>query len=170
MSTTQTPEVLTHWKALTNPDYIGAYSLLPGEERTVEIVSVAKQPVKGTDGKETQCTVATLKGEKPFILNRTNCKTLTKVFKSPYIENWKGKKIIIYVDPNVKAFGDVVEALRIRPTAPILPTLDPKSPKWPGAVKALKEKVVTVEKIKEQYALTPENEKLLLTEMIKIDQ
>lgn len=170
MSTTQTPETLTHWKLLTDQNYIGAYSLKPGEERIVEIHAVSKQPVKGTDGTEKQCTVATLKGEKPFILNRTNCKTLTKIFKSPYIENWKGKKIIIYVDPNVKAFGDVVEALRIRPTAPILPTLDPKSPKWSGAVKALKEKIVTVEKIKEQYSLSADNEKLLLTEMIKIDQ
>lgn len=156
---------LTHWKKLTNPDYIGAYSLLPGEERTVTIESVGRQKVKGTDGKETECTVAKLKGEKPFILNRTNCKTITKVAGSPFIENWAGIKIIIYAE-NVKAFGDIVEALRVRPVAPILPELTPKSPKWKGAVEALKNATTTIDKITAVYKLTQVNRELLLTESI----
>lgn len=158
-------ESLTHWKKLTNPDYIGAYSLLPGEERTVTIENVGRQKVKGTDGKETECTVAKLKGEKPFILNRTNCKTITKVAGTPYIEKWAGIKVIIYAE-NVKAFGDVVEALRIRPIAPILPELTPKSPKWKGAVQALKDATATIDKITAVYKLTEANRELLLTEAI----
>lgn len=153
-------EQLTHWKKLTNQDYIGAYSLQPGEEKTVEIISVSKQKVKGSDGKDSDCIVATLKGEKPFILNRTNCKTLSKVFGSPHIENWRGKKIIIYAE-NVKAFGDMVDALRIRPTAPILPELTPKSPKWEGAIKAIQSGTTTIEAIEKSYSLSFENKNLL---------
>jgi len=159
-------ENLTHWKAFLNLDYMGAYSLTPGEERVVEIVSVGREMVKGSDGKEKECTVAKLKNEKPFILNRTNCKTLTKIYKTPYIEQWAGKKIIVYAD-KVKAFGEEVEALRIRPTEPQKPDLNPQSPKWPGAIKALKEKTVTMDAIEASYALTKENKKLLLAEMIK---
>lgn len=152
---------LTHWKKLTNPDYIGAYELLPGEERVVQIISVGRQKVKGTDGKEQECTVATLKNEKPFILNKTNCKTLTKLFGTPFIENWKDQRIIVFVDKNVKAFGETVEALRIKPVVPILPDLTPDSTKWAGAVEALKKKQVTVEQIEKQYKLTAEHKKQL---------
>ena len=152
---------LTHWKTLTNPNYIGAYSLQPGEERTVEIISVGKEKVKGTDGKEQECIVAVLKNEKPFILNKTNCKTLTKVYGTPFIENWKGKKIIVFAE-KVKAFGDLVDALRIKPVVPILPELTPDSPKWPGAVAALMEGTVTIEQIEAKYKLTPANKKSLV--------
>ena len=147
---------LTHWKKLTNPDYIGAYSLLPGEERIVEIVSVSRKMVKGEGGKEEECTVATLKNEKPFILNNTNCKTLTRIYGTPYIEQWYGKSIIIYA-AKIKAFGEEMEALRIRNTKPPLPVLEPNSEKWKGAIAALIAATVTMEQIESRYYLTPEN-------------
>ena len=103
---------LTHWKKLTNPNYIGAYSLQPGEERIVTITKVVRENVKGIDGKSEECTVAHLQGEKPMILNATNCKTLTKIYQTPYIEQWSGKSVIIYA-AKIKAFGEEIEALRI---------------------------------------------------------
>ena len=156
---------LTHWKKLTNIDYIGAYSLQPGEERTVKILSVGKQKVKGSDGKEAECIVAKLENEKPMILNRTNCKTLTKLFQTPFVENWKNAEVIIYAE-NVKAFGDMVEALRIRPTKPPLPELTPDSPKWVGAVEAVKAGT-TIEAIEKKYSLTTANKKLLVETLMK---
>ena len=56
---------------------------------------------------------------KPMIVNATNAKTIQKLFKSPYIEDWAGRKIEIYVE-KVKAFGELVEALRIKPTIPVV--------------------------------------------------
>ena len=158
-------EVLTHWKKLTNPDYIGAYSLQPGEKKVVKILSVGREKVKGTDGKETECTVAKLESEKPFILNKTNCKILTKVFGTPFIENWKNQKIIIHSEP-VKAFGETVDALRVVPEKPILPELTPESAKWTGAVEALVNGKTTIEAIEKSYKLTKANRELLLTESI----
>jgi hypothetical protein len=157
-------EQLTHWKQLTNPDYIGAYSLQPGEERTVEIISVSRQQVTGADGKKEECTVAILKNEKPFILNSTNCKTLTKLYGTPYIEQWQGKHIIIYA-AKIKAFGEEMEALRIKPVKPSLPELNPSHPKWKDAVKALSEGK-SIDLITSRFALSVENRELLIAEAV----
>lgn len=103
----------THWKKAFNPEYLGAYSLEPGRDIVVTIDKIEKRNVKNTDGKEEECLVAVLRGEKPFILNKTNCKTIAKVLGSPYIEQWVGKSILIGID-RVRAFGETVEALRVR--------------------------------------------------------
>lgn len=109
----------THYKRLMNPDYLGAYALDPGKDLIVTIRSVANEMIIGADGKKEECIVARF-GErdiKPMILNATNCKAITKLAGSPFIENWQGLKIQLYVE-KVKAFGDVVEALRVRPFKP----------------------------------------------------
>lgn len=104
----------THWKKLTNPDYLGAYDFQPNEERVATIKEVKMQTVTGADGKKEECIVAYFKEPfKPMILNATNCKTITKLFKTPYIQDWADKKIVIVVR-QVKAFGEMVDALRIK--------------------------------------------------------
>lgn len=109
----------THWKKLNNPDYLGAYAFDPGEEKVGTIAYVRQESVMGADGKKEECTVVhfTEKELKPLILNVTNCKAITKLYKSPYIEDWAGKAIVMRVQ-NVKAFGEVVEAVRIKPEIP----------------------------------------------------
>jgi hypothetical protein len=148
----------THWKQLTNPDYLGAYSLLPGQELTVEIVRVERKQVTGADGKKEECTVAILKDQKPMILNSTNCKTLSKIYGTPYIEEWAGKSVIIHSE-KVKAFGDVVDALRIKPTKPILPELTPTHPAWNEAAKAVK--AGKIDKVLARYSVSGDNIKKL---------
>ena len=109
---------MTHWKKLTNPDYLGAYALDEGQELILTISYVREETVTGPDGKKEDCTVIHFAEKvKPMILNVTNAKTITKIYETPYIENWAGKKIQIYV-AQVKAFGDLVDALRIRPFIP----------------------------------------------------
>jgi len=107
-------EKLTHWKQEFNYDYLGSYSLLPNEEKTLTIKETKKVKVKGSDGKDQECFVAYFsENEKPMILNKTNCKTISKIYDSPYIEQWKGIRIVIVAE-KVKAFGEVVEALRVK--------------------------------------------------------
>ena len=110
---------LTHWKKLHNPDYLGAYALEPGQELIATIKTVGKEMVSGPDGKKEECTVVHFveRDIKPLILNVTNAKIIQKVYKTPYIEEWQGRKIQIYIE-KVKAFGELVEALRIRPSIP----------------------------------------------------
>ena len=107
----------THWKQLCNPDYIGAYALPEGQDLVVKIVRVERQIVTSTNGKKEECTVALLDGQKPFILNRTNSKTITQIYGSPYIEDWAGKYIQLFA-AKTRLAGDDVECLRIRPQAP----------------------------------------------------
>lgn len=113
-------EKLTHWKKLTNPDYLGAYALEPNQDLVVTIKSIANEVVTGTDGKKETCSVMRfMENVKPLVLNATNSKTITKLLKTPYIEEWAGRKIQLYVEKNVKAFGDVVDAIRVRPFLPV---------------------------------------------------
>lgn len=111
---TQGKNTVTHWKKLTNPNYIGSHDFQPNQELTVTIESVANEMVKNMDGKEESCIVAKIRGaKKPLILNKTNCKLITKVLETPYIEQWSGGKIILYV-AKVKAFGEIVDAIRVK--------------------------------------------------------
>lgn len=111
---------LTHWKRLTNPDYLGAYALDPDQDLVVTIKSVTNELVASPDGKKETCSVMRfVEDVKPMVLNATNSKTITKLFKTPYIEEWAGRKIQLYVQKGVKAFGDVVDALRVRPFLPV---------------------------------------------------
>lgn len=109
----------THWKKLINPDYIGAYSLKEGQDLIVTIESIKREIVKGEGGRKEECTVAHLKGQKPFILNRTNQKTIQKLYNTPYIEDWIGKSIQVFATTTLsKTTNETVECLRIRPTIP----------------------------------------------------
>lgn len=108
----------THWKKLTNPNYLGAYSIENGQDLILTIKYVQEEKVTGTDGKKDDCVVCHfIENAKPMILNATNMKTITKLYKTPYIEEWAGKKIQIGIE-KVKAFGDIVEGLRIRKNIP----------------------------------------------------
>ena len=107
----------THWKKTMNPNYLGAYALEPNEDLVVEITEVKTESVMNADGRNEECLVAHLKDQKPLIVNKTNAKAIAKVCGSNYIEDWKGKQIALYIS-NVKAFGELVEAIRVRTVAP----------------------------------------------------
>lgn len=148
---------MTHWKKLTNPNYIGAYDFAPDEERTLLITKVVSELVQSPDGDKESCIVAHFKDGKPMILNKTNCKIISKLYGTPMIEDWAGKRITLVVR-KVKAFGEVTDALRIKEQKPELPELYPTHEKWEDAVKALKAGQVTIEAIKKNYKLKKEHE------------
>lgn len=109
---------MTHWKKLTNPNYLGAYSIEDGKDLILTIDTVREETVIGTDGKKDDCVVAHFQERvKPMILNATNLKMIAKIYNTPYVENWHGKKIQVGIE-KVKAFGEIVEALRVRKFVP----------------------------------------------------
>jgi len=161
--------IKTHWKKLTHPDYIGAYELMQGEkniELNVKIESVKREMITGADGKKEECTVMTIPPNRPMILNATNQKILTKALSSPFIEDWSGKTVTLYVQ-QVKAFGDTVDALRIRGKQPEikLPDFNKQSKQWIPSVEAIKngtqEIETAIKAIKTKYTFTAESEKEL---------
>lgn len=160
-------EQKTHWKKLQNPDYLGAYSLLPKEEKILTIAKITREKIIGTGGKKKEETVAHFKeAEKPMILNRTNCKTIAKVYKTNFIEEWTGKQVQIFVEM-VDAFGEQVEALRIRPCVPSvgLPFLEKETPALLKAIEHVKQGG-SVEDIRKRYQLSDEV-KLILESHVK---
>lgn len=107
----------THWKKLTSPNYTGAWDFQPGEEKTVTIKEVKQEIVQNQNGKE-ECTVAHFVEDiKPLILNKTNGGMIAKVWGTPYIEDWAGKKITLKIK-KISAFGEMVDAVRVSPERP----------------------------------------------------
>lgn len=146
----------THWKLLTNPDYIGAYWLPEGQDVTVTIDYVVREMITGTGGKKEECTVAHLRDVKPFILNATNSKTIAKLY-GPYIEDWAGQRITLFAS-TAKLAGDTVECLRIRPKVAEKvagPITDARLDK---AIESIKAGDYDTEKLRHNFALTAEQE------------
>jgi hypothetical protein len=103
-----------------NPNYLGSWDLEdhPNREITLTIDKIVDEEV-ANDGRKEVCTVVrwTDPAYKPMILNVTNKKTLCKLYKTKDTEKLRGKSIVIGTE-RVKAFGDVHDALRIRPRVP----------------------------------------------------
>ena len=162
----------THWKKTFNKDYLGAHDLDEGQELQLTIQRVAVVDVKDPQGAAKKCNVAYFKqGGKPMIFNVTACKQLKKFSGSNYMEDWPGISIQVYVDPHVKAFVEVTEALRIRDQQPRMtkPVLEPGHKKWAEAVAHFDMKQ-SLEGITKRYELTPENQQRLLDDAKKLSQ
>ena len=144
-----------HWRNFHNPDYIGAYAFQPGERKVVTIKSAAQEEVKSQRGSEDCLVVHFAENEKPLICNVTNSKAIEKVAGSGYIEDWKGTKIELYVT-EVSAFGDTVEAVRVKQTAPIIrkPELTPSHKAWEAVVKAVTQDGYTRDKVQQKYTVS----------------
>ena len=119
-------ETLTNWKNLAKYDYLGAYSL-EGivDELVLTIKDIKREPVTAEGGKTENCIVAHFEETqkngvvvKPMVLNKTNCKVISAIYKTPFIEQWIGKKIIIYVQEGVKFGKTLTNALRVKNEVP----------------------------------------------------
>ena len=117
----------THWKKIFNTDYLGSHSLPDGKDIVLTIKTVLERKIKGNNGREEIRPVATFHEKvKPMILNRTNCKAIRALYKTPYIEDWSGKRIQVFIDERIEAFGAIVDGLRIRPYIPKEQTAEAK--------------------------------------------
>lgn len=153
----------THWKKLTNPDYLGSYDFASGEERIVTVKKVVREMITGTGGKKEECTVCYFEENyKPMILNSTNAKAITKLAESPYIEEWQGKSFKIVV-ARISAFGEMVDALRIKAEKVIKakPILAINTPNFEACRKAYKADPTQLDKIKAKYDVSKEVEEAL---------
>ena len=52
--------------------------------------------------------------KKPMVLNSTNIKLLARFCGSDDSDEWTGRKVVLYVDPDIEFGGNVVGGLRIR--------------------------------------------------------
>jgi hypothetical protein len=124
---------MTHWKKLTNPNYLGTYAL-DGEDIVATIKNIGLEIVQNAQGKE-ECVVCHFleKDLKPMIMNKTNLKAIEKVAGTPDIEKWPGIRIQVGSE-KVAAFGTVTDALRVREFKPTV--IEIKCDECHGLVKA----------------------------------
>jgi len=76
----------------------------------IEQHNVAKE---GADPELKYC-ISFLESEKPLVANSTNLQLCASIFGSDDTDDWTGKKIVLYTDPNVSFGGKLVGGLRLR--------------------------------------------------------
>lgn len=113
-----------HWKNLANYDYLGAYSLEGKKDIILTIKDIKKERVTAPGGSSEDCIVARFVETnvdgvtvKPMVLNKTNCKTIEKLYNSGDIEDWIGKKVTVYAT-TTKFARETVSCLRIKAEIP----------------------------------------------------
>jgi hypothetical protein len=156
----------THFRKAFNSPYLGSADILG--ETILTISKVTLEPDKTKKTKDSFNTAYFVEKEirageklKPMIFNATNSKAMHKITGSPYIDDWQGVKICVWVDKNVKMMGDIVEGLRIKP-APEKRVITPETKKWWGqAVDAYKRDGNFTEILK-HAEISEENQSLIM--------
>lgn len=106
--------IKTSWKTLVDWKNLSSTSLF-NEERILTIKQIRREEIISTNGKKTMVAVCRFEDDKlPMVLNKTNLRTLEKIFKTDKIEDWYGKKIMVYVKSGIKFGKELVKGLRVR--------------------------------------------------------
>ena len=112
----------TPWKKIvSDPDYLGEADFNEGEEKIVTIDKVVSGvKIKSAEGTSEKAVVYFREGIKPMILNVARSKAIERVTGSRFVDDWSGAVIQLYIEDGIKAFGDVVSAVRVRPRKPVM--------------------------------------------------
>lgn len=134
----------THYRKAFDSPYLSSADIVEPTVLTVHHVALEIDRTKKTKDMFNTAHFAEKElrpGEplKPMILNASNSKTMKGLTGSPFIDDWRGVAITVYVDPNVRFGKETVEGLRISPHAPEKKVLTPASGKaWEAAKAAYK--------------------------------
>ena len=114
---------MTDVRTFFEKKYLGAWDVPEGKDVVLVIDRVEGSLIKGTSGEEKKAPVVYFSNvrdkKKSLVLNATNAKTISKLY-GRHIEAWAGKPIAIFATKTL-AFGEEVECIRVRPTAPPMP-------------------------------------------------
>lgn len=115
----------TPWQKTFDPNYLGSWSLDDGEELTATVTKSETVEMMNTQGQKHARIIIHLDTAPknglllPMVIgNKENAKALEKISGSKFIEDWVGSRVTIFVKGGIKSFGEVVEALRIKPAVP----------------------------------------------------
>ena len=146
----------THWKKLTNPNYLGSWDVEKDSlEVTVNEIVTEDFYVPG-EGDSSGVVMYFKEKDKGMILNKTNLKAMESITGSSYVEDWIDQKILLKVD-KVKAFGEVVDALRIHKYSKQKIT----AKRFEAALEAIKANKYSKEKLVNEFELSKEQFKTL---------
>ncbi|EBU6996779.1 hypothetical protein DKU33_24840 [Salmonella enterica subsp. enterica serovar Newport] len=162
-------EQKTHYRKAFDSPYLSSADIV---EPT--ILTIARVALEGDKTKKTKDVFNTAYFEerelrpgeklKPMILNATNSKTLKGITGSPFLEDWRGVKVTVFVDKNVRFGKESVEGLRISPARVIKPSLTPeKTQAWSNA-KAAYRRDGNLDAVKSRMDISPAFEQQLIAE------
>ena len=108
-----------HWRNEFQSNYFGSHLMPSGKDMILTISRVQPEDLMTTDGNKKHALVCYwTEDQLPMVLNKTNAAQIAKLLKENDYTKWSGHRIQIYVDHKVKAFGEIVDGLRIRKTLP----------------------------------------------------
>jgi len=110
----------THYKSFFNSTFLNDGDFDTERDTICVIDRVFDLEDNTKDGKQT-FTAITLSGyNKPMKAPNEVLKAINKALKTPFIEDWQGKHISVYVLKGLRAFGALHDVVRVRPVAPRL--------------------------------------------------
>jgi hypothetical protein len=84
------------------------------QDRLLTIVGVKRENIaKEDEAPEYRWTVKFKELDKPMVANSTNLKRIFRICGDD-TDDWTGKRIVVYVDPDIEFGGKVVGGLRVR--------------------------------------------------------
>ena len=111
--------------------YLSAHVEIPPERDTIVKIINYKRGVVGQGNNAREGWVIYFEGfTKGLILNSTNGKTITTALGTDEMSEWVGRRIALYVKPDVEIGGEIKPGIRVRPVsadngaAPANPALD----------------------------------------------
>ena len=160
----------THFRKAFDSPYLSSADIVEPTNLTIKHVRLEPDKTKKTRDLFNTAYFAEQEirpGEKlkPMILNSTNSKVMKQLAGSPFIEDWSGVAITVYVDPAVRFGKETVEGLRISPVPPkkrLQPTKQKiTDERLTNAIAKIKAGEYTKERLLEQFVLTEEQDKML---------
>jgi len=158
----------THYRKAFNSPYLSSGDIVEPTILTIDKAELLIDQTKRTKDKFN--TIFFIEKEirqgeklKPMILNATNSRTMKDLAGSPFLNDWGGVSITVYVDPNVKMMGETVDGLRINKAAPRLqkPELVKGSEEWDRALESYV-KNGNLNMIKKYRSISKETEKAIM--------
>lgn len=101
-----------HWRAIAGKEFLIGEEFA-GKDVTLTIKSVQREQVQNQQGKENKIVARFEESDRAIILNVTNCKAITKVLGSGYIQDWVGHKIT-FTSVKGTFFGEEQEVIRVK--------------------------------------------------------
>ena len=160
----------THFRKAFDSPYLSSADIVEPTTLTIKHVRLEADKTKKTRDLFNTAYFAEQEirpGEKlkHMILNSTNSKVMKQLAGSPFIEDWAGVAITVYVDPAVRFGKETVEGLRISPVPPQKRLQSTKQKitdeRLTNAIVKIKAGEYTKERLLEQFVLSEEQDKML---------
>ena len=105
-------------RRMFDSNFLGNWDLL-GQDVTVTIERIEGGVVEGEKGRKDRAPLVHLKGwPKPWVLNKTNMKTILSLHGTLSAAKLRGKRVTLYATTCQGKGGGTVDCIRVRPVLP----------------------------------------------------